>query len=169
MPVLASALSMKQMASPAAPAAGSSLLYPKSDGKWYTKDSTGAEAAIAGGAAGVADTGWQTLSLPGGWNNGLSAFGWPTLTQARKIGDLVYLQGMPQNASGLTTAVDGTIVTLPVGFRPKTNIILAAHAAVGSVEQHVSVRVFASGAVTCGTALPNGSWISLNVAPFAVT
>lgn len=43
------ALDLRQMATPANPPSGSLLLYAKSDGKVYTKDSAGVEAAISGG------------------------------------------------------------------------------------------------------------------------
>lgn len=52
-----SALEVKQLATPSAnPASGSTLLYPKSDGLWYTKSPAGVEAAVGGTAANMLTT-----------------------------------------------------------------------------------------------------------------
>jgi len=61
------ALNLKQMATPTAPASGESLIYPKADGKWYTRAGpSGTEALV--GSAGGNPTGsiiiWVTAAAP---------------------------------------------------------------------------------------------------------
>lgn len=46
----------EQGAAPSTPATGKQLIYPKSDGKWYTKDDAGIETELgAGGGGGSVD------------------------------------------------------------------------------------------------------------------
>jgi len=52
-----SALEVKQLATPSGnPAAGAQLLYPKSDGMWYTKTPAGLESQVGGGGGGGGGT-----------------------------------------------------------------------------------------------------------------
>lgn len=46
------ALHSPEIANPSAPAAGTRILYPKSDGNWYSKDSAGVETQVNGGGGG---------------------------------------------------------------------------------------------------------------------
>jgi hypothetical protein len=47
---IGSALNVKQLATPSeTPAAGESFIYPKTDGKWYTKTPGGTELRVTGG------------------------------------------------------------------------------------------------------------------------
>jgi microcystin-dependent protein len=47
MGIFATALRLKQLVSPTTPASGENLLYPKSDNKWYTKNSGGTETGLS--------------------------------------------------------------------------------------------------------------------------
>ena len=49
---IGSGLEVRHLSSPTSPAAGHALLYPKSDGKWYTKDPAGVEAELGSGGGG---------------------------------------------------------------------------------------------------------------------
>lgn len=87
MPRFGSAISVRQMATPANPPAGTSLIYPKSDGKWYTK--TGGTESLVGAvtpviAVGLRQSVDQSLAANVytslGWNSVPYAQGDPSLT-----------------------------------------------------------------------------------------
>jgi hypothetical protein len=83
-------------------------------GRWgdLTVDTTGK--AVIGG-----DTGWINVTYTSPWTN----YGAPYGNVAyRKIGNRVHMKGLAKG----TGATAGAMLTLPVGFRPPTDVILAA-------------------------------------------
>lgn len=133
------ALRVRQLASPAAPAAGSNLLYPKSDDKWYTKNSAGVE-TLVGPSGAVSDSGWIAPTLLNGWVN---YGGGHTLAGYRKIGGVVYLRGLIKFGTATASTV---LFVLPVGYRPDATMhgINVTSAADGQG----SYNIYANGDVT---------------------
>ena len=94
-----------QLTAPSSPSAGQNLLYPKSDGKWYTKDASGIEALVGPLTNVVTTDAAQTLLLK-------------TLNAAKIFGNLL-------DTSGNTL----------LGFTPAgsaVNFVNAANAATGN-------------------------------------
>lgn len=96
----ASALNVRQMGTPPKPSAGESLIYPKSDGAWYTQGSDGVEKAV-GGATGSGSGGlvfvnreshkafWGNTSLP---NLGAGYTATITPATSRPTANLVHVE-----------------------------------------------------------------------------
>jgi hypothetical protein len=98
----------EQASTPATPASGFSVLYPKSDGLWYWKDDAGAEYAVIGNGTATSYTGTAT---------GLTTS--PTGTiYYQKIGASVIMD-IP-NFGGTSNAGTFTITGMPAAIFPAT-------------------------------------------------
>ena len=66
------------------------------------------------------DTGWRPLTL----NTGLSAVAGWVAPRIRRIGDMVFIEGICQNTSGGTLAANGNVIptALSVEFRPPNSV-----------------------------------------------
>lgn len=84
---------------PGTPAAAKSILYPKSDGLWYTKDDAGVETAFA-------------VPLPVSVVNGGTSFA------AYTTGDILYASGAAALAKLAAVAVGQIIISQGVGVAP---------------------------------------------------
>lgn len=109
------------------------------------------------------DSGWIYLSsaawgvLPSevALQNGAGIYGSVfSMPRFRRIGDVVYMEGLVSNPPGSY----GVIFTLPVGFRPDGDIIPASFGNAGT-ENH-GVRILANGNVLTGTAVT--TWTSIH-------
>ena len=68
-------------------------------------------------------TAWTALTLQNSWVPLGSSYTNPVY---RKIGDIVYVQGSIRNAGTFTGPGQSIASTLPVGFRPLTNLMFPA-------------------------------------------
>lgn len=108
------------------------------------------------------DSGWINLSSAAwgiasyeiGITNGGIYGGVFAMPRIRRIGDVVYMEGLISNPP----ASYGVIFTLPVGFRPDGDIIPAGFGN-GQTESH-GIRVLANGNVLAGTGVTG--WTSLH-------
>ncbi len=98
------------------------------------------------------DSGWTTPTL----NSPFTHFGSPWgNTQYRKIGDIVNIQGL----ININSAANGTtIFTLPSGYRPKVQIIIAANNGGLSIAR---IDITQDGNVIKHSAATDTSWVSL--------
>lgn len=105
----------------------------------------------------IANTNWQTITPASGWSNFTSApYGQP---RYRLKNGFVTCQGMMFRPSGTNTAM----FTLPVGFRPSQQLIVAACGA----DAFAELIVATTGVVTFGAGNAS-SWVSLNNIMFSV-
>lgn len=138
----ASALNVRQMGTPPNPSAGESLIYPKSDGAWYTKGSDGVEKPV-GGAASGSDSGWLNLTLSNGWVNydsGLTSGGSGRAAQVRKIGGVVYFRGVIRN----NVTANYNAFAIPAGYRPGVTTIYEYSTNVAASGGYASININAS-------------------------
>lgn len=70
--------------------------------------------------AGNLTGGWTAVSFNTGWSN-TSTY---AATSYKRFGDMVFLRGLPKQTTS-TWSVYPTIFTLPVGYRPATNVAVA--------------------------------------------
>lgn len=159
MGIFASALKLKHMVSPPTPPAGESLLYPKSDGMWYTKNAVGLEAPTFGRAE---DTGWINMTLLNGWSNW--GGGW-AVGRYRRVNGIVYVEGF-LNAANRTAS---QIAVLPEGFRPKEHTSNAVPG-INQTNKYTAISVTSAGSIEIqgGYSDINSSWLSLGTISYAV-
>lgn len=103
--------------------------------------------------AGLADTGWIVPTLAGSWVNYGGTF---APAGYRRIGGVVYLQGLVMNGSG-------NIFTLPVGFRPSRGTLIFD---TDSNSAHARFDVLTNGQVNF--VIGSNAHVSLSVASFPV-
>ena len=119
--------------SPAAPAAGSDLVYAKTDDRLYTKSAADVESRIDFAPE---DTGWVACT----YNNSWTTFsGWPAAA-ARRINGVVYLRGLLAPGTGWGSQVQ--ICTLPAGYAPDETMIFTCIA--GYAGNNVALSTTAS-------------------------
>lgn len=106
------------------------------------------DGAVTG--AKMADTGWVAVTMQNNWVNYDATYGRTDLTFVRKIGNVVFMQGLIKSGASGATAF-----TLPAGYRPRINLIFATTAN----SAYSEFRVMNNGAVipyAAGT-----SWFSI--------
>jgi hypothetical protein len=116
-------------------------------------------ASVAALQAQVVPTAWTVPAFVTGWGQ----YGGFSTVSYRKIGDLVYLRGLLNSVAG---AVAGVAFTLPVGFRPPTQCLMACYCSPGTMRR---VDITAGGGVTISS-VTVGEWFALDsMPPFSVT
>ena len=95
------------------------------------------------------DSGWITPTLNSGFTSYASPYG---PIKYRKIGNIVNIQGITNQASG-----GSTVFTLPVGYRPERRLVLATPNAnaLGRLDVDQDGRVIQN-------SVASASWFSLN-------
>lgn len=93
---------------------------------------------------------WIAPTFNTGWSNYGSNF---TLAGYKKVGDLVFVQGMVKRTLGSAT----TIFTLPSGYRPQDNVIRPASTSGGT---YAELRVLDTGEVVMQTG--SATWFAFN-------
>lgn len=102
---------MKHMATPPNPAAGESLLYPKSDNSWWTKDANGIEQTV-GGLVGYVPVTTHAGALNAGWSGTI---------KYHKYGNVVTVEiAVSKTSWGLNDIIDS--VALPLVVRPSGDL-----------------------------------------------
>jgi hypothetical protein len=101
---------------------------------------------------------WIPFSYSTGWSN----YGPPfNPGQYRKIGDEVYLRGLLNQVPG----AGGTVMQLPVGYRPAGQNIAAQLASTGMARYDIQTDGF----FTTSATISNGNWICMDNIHFSVT
>jgi hypothetical protein len=103
-----------------------------------------------------ADSGWQALTYNTGW----AAFGsgWPGAAY-RTIGNRVYVRGLVANSGTLTAGTAYTILTLPSGARPATNLMFSA--SVGNLGMRMDVIPTGAVSIVPNASIPAGTYVSI--------
>ena len=101
------------------------------------------------GAAG----GWTDVTFGTGWSNYGNGF---SNVKYKKFGDLVFIKGMATSGANLW-ATYPTILTLPVGFRPSSQLLFATEA--GSTARF---DITAAGAIVYSNGGTGSQWFSLD-------
>jgi len=120
-------------------------------------------------------SGWGGIAAPGAWvtvgaGGGAPAFatGWgnygaPFQTvQYRKIGVLVYVRGLAISSSN--RAAGDPVFTLPVGFRPLSQLLYTSIQSNGQYR----VDVETTGRIILPAAAASGTFVSMSLPPFAI-
>jgi hypothetical protein len=107
------------------------LIKLKGDGSWRLGH-------LAGTATGTDanDTGWVTLTLTNGYTNYGGVY---AAAACRRIGNVVHLRGLPNGGTR-----GASIATLPVGFRPPSDMFVPA------VVQFISINATGDGSKNTG-------------------
>ena len=100
----------------------------------------------------------QALYYPANWT---AYSGWAPY--ASRVGNIVTIQGLVQNNSGVGIAVGGAqIATIPTGFQPTVNTMSSVHTSMNihtRVDAYPDTRIIVSGPAQT---IPNGGWVQLD-------
>lgn len=160
------AIGVAELATPTAnPPAGVQWLYPKADGQWYTKDSSGAESAIAGVGGGGGSSAPVGTILEYAGLTAPSGYGFCDGTAVSRTTYSTLFDAMSAAITGTTTSGSTNITAVS----STANLAVGMPLSGPGIPANATITVIGTGTLTISpAATASGTGVAIRVCPHGV-